>query len=606
MTKVIMISFHPSMHLDESYYIGAALKILGGDLFLMNHSFDKPIMQAIWPIPGIVIAGKNIIGFKLSGWIAAILSFVFLAKLPLFDNDKLKRFCFLILLLVVFLLPFNIPYFASSMGEPFLLFCFSLFIFNYLKFLRTNSFKFEKWAYIYFALACITKQSAIMWAPMFLPLIIYKWRENRKVLSFFITFWRSTWFLWILVLVFQLTNKSKLAAILWFTHLSKQHTNTFSNKMSFWLNNLIDIWGSPILASLIYIIVIAYTGHVLAKVYFLYRSSKDHFFKLPFDLNDYRLEFLLVVLPVWLHLIGIPLSNAPLYDRYLFILIPQIVLLLAFILRRLNSKYTVGFISFVLILTAAFQYNKTPSPLYELTKKGEHVLIINDLLDSESLLHSPFKWSYYPIEFPFSLTSCLGTKCLKEYRGGESNFAKQYYVDRDLQLKRVPKWSFEDIETEIVSRNIQLDETLVHYIKKKLRFPKDFKVQSFKTLGKYNKTNSAISYDSNLNTFDLVLGDDKSKINLIFSPIISVSNHEQNDFIKNQNIVSVIVHDVVVDLSSNLQINLTDISRVIWDGKIVELFPLRYQLNHHSQDIIGINYDKDKLLTVYINEKKNE
>lgn len=217
--KLIQLSLYQSFHLDEAYYLGASVKILAGDLFLTNHIFDKPIFQALWPIPGILMGGQNLLGFRLSAIIASLISFVAMRKL-IPASSMLKSLCLLAAILFFFSNPFVLPYLGSSMGEPFLLISFIFFMKNYIQTFFQGFEKNEQRMYIWYAIALCTKQSALMWAPVFLPLFIFKLQQNgfdyRRLIKDI--FKNSKW-VFIITLAYQLLNERKFAAIRWFHHL---------------------------------------------------------------------------------------------------------------------------------------------------------------------------------------------------------------------------------------------------------------------------------------------------------------------------------------------------------------------------------------------------
>jgi hypothetical protein len=75
--------------MDESLFIGSSLNILKGDFLLRDYALDKPFLMAWWPIIGIVLAGANPIGFRLSGIIFSAIGFYFL--MLFFEKELAKK-----------------------------------------------------------------------------------------------------------------------------------------------------------------------------------------------------------------------------------------------------------------------------------------------------------------------------------------------------------------------------------------------------------------------------------------------------------------------------------------------------------------------------------
>ena len=172
---------HPSLHMDESYYINASLRILSGEIFLQNTAFDKPFLTAWLPIPGILLFGENAIGFHFIHFLFYLCLGPLIHRLvfsmfsneslqPIFQPNRLTHFlCFFFAACFV-LHPWTILFCAGAFSEGAFLFGVAI----YLWFISTGRITSQISHLVghagFLALLFCIKQTAFLLFPI--PLVI--------------------------------------------------------------------------------------------------------------------------------------------------------------------------------------------------------------------------------------------------------------------------------------------------------------------------------------------------------------------------------------------------------------------------------------------------
>lgn len=135
---VIRWLFSPELFYDEGYYIMGARRILEGDWFLQNHSFDKPFLHPVLLALSGTIFGQHFLGFRIFGWLFLSASFfLFSCSLDRLFKDYFEKWTGYILILKwslivgLFFNPMLISNSASSMGEAYLLLFLIVILLNY-------------------------------------------------------------------------------------------------------------------------------------------------------------------------------------------------------------------------------------------------------------------------------------------------------------------------------------------------------------------------------------------------------------------------------------------------------------------------------------------
>ena len=578
--QLFTIALHPSLHLDEAYYVGASLKILSGDLFLTNHIFDKPIFQALWPIPGIIFGGENLIGLRLSAIISSLIAFLVFFRIFWNKKDIGTNFIFLAIFTALFSSPFVIPYLGSSMGEPFLLLCFVFFTKYYLRSFSVESKKNDQLIYIWYALALCTKQSAMMWAPMLLPLFIYKLQKNHWNFKDFLKeiFYRSKW-IFLIFLIFQGLNKKKFAAILWFGELKKDKgAQSFIDHVSFWSESFYNLWQTQSIGTIITLLICSYLAYTIYKNINLFKLKGKEYFLLQWDLKDPRIDLLFFALPPLLHFLGISLANASHYERYLFILLPQIFLIFTRLVYLAKSIFLPVGLTLLFCAITIFNLYQEPIPLHPSKKKGILVQQIKDILTPHSFIHSKLKWDLYPIKYAFNHTTCISEECIKKQRLGAEFFNSQFYTNiSNGELIRVVPSSGKNVNIKITEPT----KNIISSFGDQIRVAGAFEVVAFNKLKDASELKDDFSYHAHTETWKLSYrskSDSNINLEVEFSPIIAWGDSAKSSLMGTQKSLSFIIRDVKLSLK-NVRINLTSLSTILWRNKVIHVYPIAYNFS---------------------------
>ena len=398
---LLIYAFYPTMYVDESLYVGAAIQFLKGDVFLSEYWFDKPIFMGLISVPGILFFGKNILGFSFSGIIASLFSFVY------FKDIFGKNFSWVGFLLaaIFFTNPFHLSYLPSAMAEPFLLLALILCMKNLFQFGQTNELKFRNRMFIWFAIAIGFKQSPVMFIPMVFGVFLIKEKSIKYFTRQLVDFFNHTKYIWIVFIFYQATNQTKFAAITWFSKLTDQKIKySFFEHLVFWSKEVFLTQRFSYLGVLFLFLFGVYTIQILKKI-------KDE--KLPLlkfekiSFEDPRADLVIFIIPLLLHFIGISLSNVKHTDRYLFILnIQFLVVLFRFIsIQKLNMKRIIaGFLLIGLFGNLWTMFDKREE-LDENIFKGKALLYADSIIPEGSIVHGRLKWHIYPYFKDFFLNS---------------------------------------------------------------------------------------------------------------------------------------------------------------------------------------------------------
>ncbi len=439
-------AFYPSLHGDESLYVGAAQHILSGDIFLSDYWFDKPFLGPFLIAIGILLTGPHAFGFHLAGFLASIASsFIFISWIKDVlgkEISKYTSYILQILSLLVFLSPFMIFYHASAFLEPFLL--FFLLLSGRSLYANMNPAR----AYKNFTLAILSKQSP-MWAPFLVGYWFLQYGLN-GIKYGLKEFWQQTKYLWFLGLFFTLTTPEKLAPISLFSKfLSKKsgpvsHLN-FGDRFLEWMQTFNSLFVYSFLSWGLFFLV-------LISSYFILKDSLR---------NRNSKNFFLIFLPFWIHLLGLILSGITVSDRYVYILIPQLLLLIVagFTYVEKHSINLFRFLNLYSIILSLFFLSIFNFHSLDLFIKkhlpsrewGRELYQIAEELPKNSVIHNDkLLWYLQPYADSSIRNSCDDKSCyeseqigrfpyFKQYRllsedSGESSYLRQVYI-RNLSQK---------------------------------------------------------------------------------------------------------------------------------------------------------------------------
>lgn len=553
----VNILFHPTLHMDESYYIGSSLRILSGDIFLTTYKFDKPFLLSFFPLIGILILGYNAIGFKLMGLVFSLMSIIlFIRVISLIWK---RTFLSVFLVLGLFCSPLMISHGISAFAEPFLLFFLFLFFFECYK-ADGQSHK----AYQYFTVALFIKFSAVMWGPVLLGYWLF---NRRNLLSEIKYYFASTKWIWGIGIFFMLTNRSKFAPVSWFGQLYSEKIGglSFVDRAHFWIDSFAKVFGATSFAFILFLVVLGISVFYFRK-YFVSRS-----------LNK---ELFLIVIPFWLHLIGILFSGSSLYERYLVILLPQLILVFVLALKKadeiIKNKALAGVFVSILPITLMFiSLYADHRPVGESQQWGRLYHVLHDEFDrKENVLHNINRnWEL----FPYSLsqlhqTSCGVKDCLMQADQMMIEGGKQLYLEKIDDFRPV-FLSKERLEIDLPDN---LEQDLDH-IMKALRFKKS----RFKATDVKITTEPSVHHASLMGWHDLLSGSRLSftvtniknpKISFTLSGLLSVTNGRVAErSYGSERKAKVFRLDRFY--FNNIDVNLVDIAPVIWNGYSIAYAP---------------------------------
>lgn len=408
MAKALVLALAPSLHVDESYYIGAARKILSGDFLLTTFAFDKLFLPPFVLTPGILLWGENVLGFRFSGLLLLAASFVVLEKLFVeyyrrthaSPTHMIHHVLATVSAFAFLALPTVLQHEASAMTEPALVFFLSL---SALFLVRKPSS--GAWA-VPWTLAAFAKMSAVMWLPLFLFAELFIANERPGALPQ--KYWKRTKWWWLAAAVFMLFNRKKFAALTWFSHLGKNQNQPtgFLQRTSFWLETVqsqaFGFGGVLLLAMVI---------TAVASVLFFRRDKS----------NTANLWIFAAAISPILHFVGLPLSGAPLYERYAITIWPLIILGLIGTHavakqsgRRIGKFATVALSSLVVVLgLLAARAQSLPLEPNVIGRVFEQAA---QIIPSGARVFSSLLWELYPYESPDWLremcenSDCVGRK----------------------------------------------------------------------------------------------------------------------------------------------------------------------------------------------------
>lgn len=423
LVKALSLALSPSLHVDESYYIGAARKILSGDVLLTSFVFDKLFLQPFVVAFGILFLGPTVLGFRIAGILLMLATFVVLKRAFSAFGDRTTGHAIGIetnylgslacagLAFAFLLMPVVIQHESSAMTEPALVFFLALAA------LRTvRSEAPVAWA-VPWTLAAFAKMSAVMWLPFFVLADLILWKQSPKAIA--VQFWARTRWYWAVAIVFQLFNRKKFAAFSWFTHLGqnqKQKTSLFE-RTAFWFETLnaqtLFVGSLVLIASAVVAILI---------------------------LRKLRRRMQLSVAEQWAfvaclgaigHMVGVPLSGAPLYERYLITLYPLLgfaaISIIVFFAQgktvsALGRTISLTAVSVLLIGIGARSALSNGLPLEPMNERGRVLEVVSQIIPDDASIASPLLWELYPYESTTWVRSmCERPECLWAQRAGLSD-----------------------------------------------------------------------------------------------------------------------------------------------------------------------------------------
>jgi hypothetical protein len=412
----------PSVSMDEGFYIGAARAILQGDVLLTTYSFDKRFLQPFLLIPGLLLTGENAVSYHLPGLVATWIAFVLFCHLirvvvqkttGLNTDSVVMRLAASLLSLAVLTHPLFLSHEISAMCEPFML--------AFLFYAALQVFRSEPWERPWL-LAFLVKVTAVMWLPLFFLAEYFHRPSSLK--EYFRLFWTRTKWLWAFLFVYVLFNREKSLPLTWYLQNSQDKPNLFK-RIDFWFEALsrnFGIWHWMLWALVV--------GCIVGLLRQPNRSSQ-------------RKWLLILQLSTLVHLVSLPLSGAPFYDRYLILLFPQLLLASVagafYLAHRLLASQRLGIVqNLFAVLAVVFCISSVRSvalPLEPDAGFGRTLEAMRDLVPSGAIIHSNHVWETRPYIgknvgfYPCSTLNCLWSERQQPISTGQFAFSQTPHLE---------------------------------------------------------------------------------------------------------------------------------------------------------------------------------
>lgn len=578
---------YPTMYVDESLYVGAALEILNGDILLRNYWFDKPFMQFFWIIPGIIILGSNIVGFSLSGILCSCISFFKIHRI--FSNSK-NNILITLTFILFFTNPFHMSYFSSAMAEPFLLISIIFSLHAYFLFLKTNNREQLAKSYFWFSLGFCVKQAILMLLPMYIGVLLKEkisFKRCYDELKFFLI---RTKYIWALAIIYQVSNKSKFAAITWFSKLTSQKVkHTLFEHFTYWSKTSFLSQRSTLLAIFILIVLSLYAYWIFKKIKSEKSSLKNiDYYKID-NFNDYKVDLFIFFIPLLLHFIGISLSNAKHLERYMFIYNIQLYIVLA----RIFYITPISFRKFItlplLILIGINIYHYKDEELDHHRKKGESLRKSQYIIPENSILHTRLKWHSYPYNQNYFIDSCVKKSCFYESHRGIPFNKGHFFIDHknDFNIYEILP-----LKSTKVTHIQKLQKDIWEIFKRRLKLPTDFKIKKVQKVQNLNQS-TLFNISKDTEKWNIVYGNNDISLDLTVSPLITAGKFNDSLGPKDQYMINLLIEKAFLSYKKHsfnimtlLELSQNTLSHPI---SILKNFTSQFSKFHYIEIVNNVN-----------------
>ncbi len=362
----------PELNYDEGYYIMGANRMLEGDWFLQNQSFDKPFLHPLLIALSATVFGAHYLGYRMLGWVLFSVGYwIFAAALnrlfrqsrmsfwanniesikiidPKLPVDQEWSFYFLkwSLLVGLFLNPLIISNGASSMGEPYLLFLLTL-ILLYYPLSNTTAHRFLNSMGVAFWI----KGSILIWYPLLsvfsIPKLVRGIFKNGKKLLLPLAL-ISVVGIW-----YGLIGKTKLFVfrylldVLFSTEGSSKQNLSFMTQLIAWLEIIKTSLGAGFLFLLFVLVVLG-----LVVLYLEFKDWKQKKSEIQYFQLWTSRHLLAIFAAVGLFFVVVTFTKVGLMPRYLVSISP-LIFYLAAVLAVLFYQKMAGWKSETLIIFLA-------------------------------------------------------------------------------------------------------------------------------------------------------------------------------------------------------------------------------------------------------------
>lgn len=423
----------PTLFMDEGYFIGAALRFLDGNVLLSGYTFDYPLILVVTQALGILIGGKTHIGFRLINvvlFLGCYLQFVRILR----REGRRESFWFESLIqafaLGLFSQEFMVYIGFSAFSESIVLF-FSMSLFLEWQRARSGQIRWQAISYL-LPLSLFTKYSAVFWCIGGIGVLKASGLGWKTLIQNVL---RRTWWLWLLCFVFVLKTggfRSFQTAFSPFQQTPAVNISWTQRVAEFWTHSLGGTWAFAGVMAMLALGSIVY----YARQWRVWRGVST------LSLKQYH-DLFLILVPVMVQtLILATIQTNRFHERYLFLYLPQIVILIVFLLREidvLSEAKSVIAKSLALIFAVAYLLSGLRSnPWAQVTQWrlpsdwGRAFYSLATVIPEGTTVFYPpsYNWEMRPwmALSQKNYVGCEGSECLKVFRVGLPVESRQYIL----------------------------------------------------------------------------------------------------------------------------------------------------------------------------------
>ncbi len=420
--------FNPSLHIDEGYYLGASRAILDGDILLRSYGFDKPFLIALWPLPGLLLFGKQALGFRLVPFVCYLLALLVFNRL--LKRITGARFVAVLGTAMLFFLPIFMVHAISNFCEPYLILLAILLMYGVFSGASTAFL-----SRIFF-LGVFTKYSFLLYLPLLVPRIR---KEGSKA------FLRPSGWIFVAALIYMVANPNKFASITWFSHFVQDpHAGAWISRVWDRIQLIAGAFGSPTVLILVAVSIGLFLKNAKWK-------SSGELRALPWVLG--------------LHLFVFLFMSANFYQRYVVQVLPVVFVMGAMgvasitegtvFKRILQFGFAVGS-----LVAVGFLFHAERKPVAEDLALGRELLLYASEVDHEGAwVQNGYLWQTAPFHSRAIQSGCVGESCTLSFRVAHPLFQNGYEFAGG-RLKRSPLWRGDarNLKREVMEIPFQADE----------------------------------------------------------------------------------------------------------------------------------------------------
>jgi hypothetical protein len=455
--------FEPYIQVDEGYYLGAARRIIQGDLLLQGYSFDKPFLLSLLPIPGMLLFGSQPLGFRVVPFLFHLASGILFVRL--LRKVGMTGLFALLLGGALYSLPIMRSHGASALCEPYL---------NFFSVLLMNAFVSESSTRVLsrvFFLGFFTKFSFALFFPLLFS------RIRKEGLSSFL---RPALPIFILAFLYMIANPIKFGSITWFNHFfADRHSDPLLSRILSRFSMVVQAFG-----------VENFLPIAAATFWMIYRRVR-------FGRHAPVLGTIFL-----LHLFVFLFMGAAFFQRYVVQVLPLSFLLLAYLfsgqagalLDRISLGIKFG-LSAVLLLGVSRHGVESVAFAEEKNEFGRMLSVYGSEINFQGAwVQDDSLWFTAPYRNRNLVTGCTTEECAKEVRASHPLFEKGYQF-RAGRIERAPLWTGDPKRLRVseMEFKLSLSEIGIRALRE-LRLGKTYEVREVNILPGRTHTASTLFY----------------------------------------------------------------------------------------------------------------